>query len=97
MAYWVSFRIEDNGNYDERYWAVQVAVDTAAKSRKWEDTTSFAIFDSDMTTDEIAQLFQKVINTRRDLVVLGNFNTKVCRVIGKCNDDDIFSLVPFAK
>lgn len=97
-TYWVSFRIAKTGDYQSRYDALHESVqEVIHPGQWWMETTSFYIFESAKGADGIATHLKSAINPTHDLVLLGSMDKKICRVIGKNPDDDIYEIVDFAK
>lgn len=95
-VFWISFRISERGNYQERYNGLIEAIEQAS-IRHWAETTSFVLIESSYTIDKLASTLKAPINTAHDLVLIGNPNVKQARVIGTVEDDDLFDLMPFTK
>ena len=97
-SYWMSFRIKNDAGYADAYDSLVKAVgEVADQTNWWSETTSFYIFQSENSTDQIANHLKQSIRPDRDLIVLGLPNYKGGRVIGKCDDQDIFDLFPGMK
>ena len=97
-TYWLSFRIADTASYERRYEALISAIGQVAdQSCWWFETTSFYLFQSEHDIDAIAAHIGASINQSLDLVVIGKTDYKTGRVVGRCDDGDIFKLVPFMK
>lgn len=97
-TYWLSFRIHEDAGYSDAYEALIASVKKHVTNGKWWfETTSFYVFGSTSTIDAIAASVKAGIRPDRDLVVIGKPDYKTGRVIGKCEDQDIFSLIPFMK
>lgn len=95
-TYWLSFRLNDDSTYDERYGSLIETIREQAISW-WVDTTAFIVFDSQLKIDGIAGSISKVINNSTDLVILGMPDYKSARLIGETEDEDIFKLISFIK
>ena len=94
-SYWLSFRIKDDAGYADSYDSLIEAIGKVADQTSWWlETTSFYIFKSDYSTDQIANHIKRSIRADRDLVILGMPNFRGGRVIGKYDDPDIFDLFP---
>lgn len=102
-TYWLSFRLHDSDGYEatysQRLKALNDEIEAACGNHNkwWFETTSFFIFASVETTDQIVTRIKRAIDTDVDLVVLGKTDYKTGRVVGRCKDQDIFTLVPFMK
>ena len=97
-TYWLTFRIHEDSGYAETYRELNDTIQTLTTGGKWwYETTAFYLFSSSSSIDAIARSVGSVIRLDRDLVVIGKTDYKTGRVVGKCEDDDIFDLVPFMK
>lgn len=95
-VYWITFRLEQNTTYDDRYKALIDTVDKM-KSMWWGETSSFILFEAEKTIDEVAAAIKKAINASTDIVLIGMSDYKSARVIGPIKDQDLFKLMPFTK
>lgn len=101
-TYWLSFRLADRGkwaaSYNTRYDDLHETIKQAATGGKWWlETSSFYLFSSEESIDAIVNRIKKAIAEEADLAVVGKTEYKTGRVIGNCQDPDIFHLVPFMK
>ena len=101
-TYWLSFRLHDSDGYEKTYnKRLEALNDTIMEAcghaRWWLETTSFYLFASAESTDQIATRVKRAIVEKVDLVVFGKTDFKAGRVVGNCQDPDIFDLVPFMK
>ncbi len=96
-TYFVSFCIEDDSSYQTRYDGLVGLIGLLTETTRWEQTTSFILFDSSLSIDAISKEIKAVIRPSTDTVVLGKPAFQAMRVIGLNNDEDIYKLVPFAK
>ena len=91
--YWVTFRLEKDSTWQERYTALDSAISDATADQKWwKEPTSFYLFRSELGIDEIVALIKEAISAQTDVVVIGMPDYKSARVIGTVEDDDIFTL-----
>lgn len=95
--YWLTFRLEKNHDYANRYDKLTKEIEKHYTSQFWDEPTSFYIFDSALGIDQIAANLKKVINTRVDIVMIRKLDNKEARIIGTPLDPDIFTLVQYAK
>lgn len=95
-VYWLSFRLKDNSTYSDRYEALVEAI-RVNSSKWWYDTSSFFVFATTATIDEMANAVKNAIDERNDLVLIGMPEFKSARLIGANKDQDIFDLMPFVK
>ncbi len=95
--YWISFRLCDDAAYDDRLSSLHEHVMNLVAEDWWSETTSFYAFKSRYSTGQIVNHLRQSINEATDLVIVGNFHLKTCRVIGKIEDHDLFEIVPEAK
>ncbi|HUQ36846.1 MAG TPA: hypothetical protein VM144_10775 [Aestuariivirga sp.] len=95
-VYWITFRLEDNPTYSKRYKAFTDEVNRLS-SKWWVEPSSFFVFESSYTIDQIATALKTTISTSVDLVVIGMPDIKAARILGDFKDQDIFELIPFIK
>lgn len=95
-VYWLTFRLKDDRDYARRYDELTEGV-RRISSRWWPEATSFLLFDSDQTIDDVADHVRDLIDERGDLVLIGMSEFKSARVLGPVRDADLFALMPFTK
>ena len=95
-TYWLTFRIHDIGNYQERRDDLYKALDKLS-SMWWIEPTSFVVFKSDSSADTIASKVKEAIDPRFDIALLGMTDIKSARLIGASKEDDIFQMISFLK
>ena len=95
-TYWLSFRLKENSTYSDRYDALVETI-RVNSMRWWPETSSFFVFETVATIDELAMHVKKQIDPGTDLVLIGMPVFKSARLIGKNDDQDIFDLIPFVK
>ena len=95
-TYWLSFRIEDNRTYAQRYEALVDAV-RQVSTKWWVDTTAFLVFESSSGIDAIAAAVEAAVDTSVDVVLIGMTDFKSARILGNNQDNDIFAVIPFLK
>lgn len=95
-AYWLSFRLESDNTYSERYDALVEAV-RLQSSKWWLETSSFFVFESANGIDSVASKVKAAINPSKNIILLGMPDYKAARLIGASTDEDILSLMPFIK
>lgn len=100
-TYWISTFHADKrtakGTYDERRSATLNALNEVSDGW-WAETTSFVMFGSAKSTDQIVAIIKKQIDPACDIVLLGKMETKTLRHIGLDAFPDVLpSLVPFVK
>ncbi|MER8965662.1 hypothetical protein NKI25_08045 [Mesorhizobium sp. M0808] len=95
-TYWLSFRLQVDGTYNERY---KNLTDTVRKlsTKWWVEASSFIVFASASEIDRIASAISDVIYNDTDVAILGMPDFKSARLIGHHEDNDIFELIPFIK
>lgn len=96
-AYWMSFRIHNDQGYTAAYEKLIAAVKKSVSGKWWYEPTSFYAFESEDNISQLAGQLKQAIRPDRDLIILGMPDFKAGRVIGKCDDQDIFSIIPFMK
>lgn len=95
-TYWLTFRIHDSGNSQERRDDLYKALDNLS-SAWWIEPTSFVVFESDSSADAIASKVKGAFDPSIDLALLGMTDFKTARLIGASEDTDIFQMIPFLK
>ena len=95
-TYWIAYRIALNEHHLERLADFIDALYQPTTATYWYETNNFKIFSSNLKISQIATKIKLAINTDKDTAVLGCTHHKSMRVIGKCDDQDLFSLVDFA-
>lgn len=100
-TYWISTFHADKktakGTYDERRSNTLDALN-AVSDGWWAETTSFVMFGSDQSTDQLVAIIKKHIDPVCDVVLLGKTETRTLRHIGLDAFPDVLpSLVPFVK
>lgn len=99
-SYWLSHRLHDSdgwqATYADRLQGLhdEIAASSGDGANWWLSTTSFYIFNSQESLDDIAIRVKRAIAEAVDLVVVGMNEFKGGYVIGNCPDGDIFLLVP---
>ncbi|MGL4310250.1 MAG: hypothetical protein ACRCSU_07160 [Paracoccaceae bacterium] len=97
-TYYVSFTIADDAGYSDRYAKLMDAVTECMHPGKfWDRSTSFVLFSSDLPAAQIAAKCKAAINPSKDLVLVSSPYIKVMLVVGHNTDDDVYTLVDFAK
>ena len=97
-AFWVTFRIASTGDYDARYKKLNDDLSAISDSGKWWiESTSFYLFESALSIDDVAQTVANAFDPERDLALVGMPNFKSARAVGAITDGDLFKLLPFAK
>jgi hypothetical protein len=92
-VYWMSFRIESNSTYSTRYTAVTEAIGKISTTW-WIEPTSFIIFSSAKTINEIADIVKRSFNPKTDLAIIGMMENTATRLVGANDDKDIYKLIP---
>ncbi|MCR4265341.1 hypothetical protein [Nitratireductor sp. ZSWI3] len=95
-TYWLSFRLQDDSTYNQRYKDLTDTVQRLS-TKWWVEASSFIVFASAADIDKIASEIADVIYVDTDLVIVGMPDFKSARLIGHHEDDDIFELMPFIK
>lgn len=96
-TYWLSFRIGDDDSYAKRYDDLVEAIRLITNQHWWLETTSFIVFESDHSIDDLVSTVKGLIDEEIDLVLIGMPNFKSARLIGSSSDDTIKKLMPFLK
>lgn len=100
-TFWLTFRISDktvdSKTYDDRYQDLTNSIKSNVSSKYWEQTTSFYVFDSDQTIDQLANTFKKLISISDDLFLIRELGRASAYICGKNDDADIYTLIPYLK
>jgi hypothetical protein len=94
-TYALSFELKKNTTYQTRYDMLMVA----AKSygRHWCDTTSFVIFETSESIDEVMAHLAAAVSATTDILFLLDLDVKAARIYGAWRDEDIFKLAPYTE
>jgi hypothetical protein len=95
-VYWLSFCIAKDATYQDRYDALDAMIGSLTV-RWWKETTSFILFSSERSIDEIAAFVESVIDIDQDIVLIGMPQVKSARIIGSWTDPDLTELMPFVR
>lgn len=93
-TYWITFRLKDGYDYDERYGELQETIRQLTDRDWWLEPTSFIAFKSTLSTSQIAAKIKAVIDTSTDVVLLTRIGYKDHRLIGSVEDTDVYKLFP---
>ena len=102
-VYWLSFRLKDSDGYERTYddrlgkLTEELRASSGDAGKWWYETSSFFIFKTTETIDTIVTRIKRAIDAKVDIVVVRMMDKQTGRVIGKCDDADIFALVPYMK
>jgi hypothetical protein len=74
----ISFRIKQAGDHASRYESVVNTIRAEAKDKKWEETTSFFVLESDKTTEGLADAiyYQSEFMSDWDKLIVVNLSFK---------------------
>jgi len=92
----VSSRIAQIGNDGERRGDLEASM-IYETTMHWKETTSFLIIRTDNTIDTLAQWAKGAISESYDLVLIRELGRESARVVGKVEDPDLFTLMPYCK
>jgi len=95
-TYWITFRILKDQTYEKRRDAFLEAIHDTSETF-WEDTTSFIVFSSSQSIEEIAESCERAISPKHDLFLIRQIDKKSAYICGKNEDLDIFKLMPYLK
>lgn len=100
--YWLSYRLEDSwspqgGDYETRYRALLRALRTKVTGGHWEETTSFAVFESSAGIMDIAPALRAAIDPAEDTFLLRMMDAQQAVICGRVNDLNIFSMLKDAR
>lgn len=95
-VYWISYRLERDGDYDQRYKDLVDAIDAASTS-EWQETTSFHIVESDLTAQNLARTLKVGLDPARDRLLVRRMDGPHARYFGKFSDlKTLLALMPYA-
>lgn len=94
--YWISFRINDDANYERRYDALNDAIMSSA-SKYWAETTSFYLARSGLDIDALGRKLVSTLDTRVDLLIMREVGVNNARYAGTLKDQDYLEFFPNAK
>ncbi|WP_031371875.1 hypothetical protein [Lysobacter antibioticus] len=99
-TFWLSFRIayETVGGktYETRYNDFTNTL-AGLRTKYWEETSSFMIFESAFSIDQIATKAKAAFAPSTDIFVIRDLNRQTARACGNIKDQDLFVLAPYAK
>lgn len=95
-TYWITFRIADHGNYQARYDALHLAIHERT-DKVWEESSSFILFRSEHTIDQLASAVERALDTDIDVALIGMTEVKSARIVGDWSDPDLTELIPFVQ
>ncbi len=87
--YFLTFSIRKDGSYQTRYNNLVAAIVELSFNR-WSETTSFIVFNSSYSIDEITSCLRGVLDPSRDVLVLNLLNAEGTRVIGSLATPNAF-------
>ena len=95
-VYWLSFRLGNEttskGSYADRYDALKLALGMAS-GEGWEEVTSFVVFESALSIDDVGQVAKGAIDPNVDLFLLREMERQSARICGNNGDPDISKLM----
>jgi hypothetical protein len=95
--YWVTFRIEHDAGYDDRYDGMLDAIYNASNGF-WSEPTSFMFVESELEIDNFATVVSKPLNPETDLLVTRRLNKDSSRYFGNVAHLDVLkSFLPHIK
>ncbi|GAA0397853.1 hypothetical protein GCM10009093_25600 [Brevundimonas terrae] len=88
--YWISFRVAEVGNHQERRDSIYDAIETLpASSNLWEEPTSFAAFaTSENRISAVAQKLTAGLDSETDVLIIRKIDFKQTRVFGVYGDGE---------
>lgn len=97
-TYWLSFELKSNATYSHRYAALIDAVKKHVDGSWWFETTSFYVFRSNSSADEISRSIISAIDPSVDRAVLGMTDYKTTRGVGQITEQNkLQGLIPSIK
>jgi hypothetical protein len=96
--YWLTFRVAENLGGNARRLALYEAVRqlVVRDSRWWKDPTSFILFQSEYSIDDIAENVKETIDVHEDIVLIRDAERRSARVMGQF-DRDLFGLMDYMR
>lgn len=88
IDYWITFRIENDKTWQDRYDSLVEAVEENCDS-VWDETTSFYLADSQLEIDPLGQRLVAGLNPRKDILVIRKLNVSVSRYFGAVKNLDL--------
>lgn len=79
---WVTFRIKDDSTYSDRYSKLIEAIKHHCTGEWWYEPTSFWLFQSDSTKDQVAETIKKSISPQKDVALVGSMDTTGAALVG---------------
>lgn len=95
-VFWISFTLEDNSTYDDRYTALIDGLHGIG-NEWWEETAAFLLLDTDSEIDGVCHVIESAIDTSTDIALVKKEGVKAARIIGAFKDKSIFALLPYVK
>jgi hypothetical protein len=100
-TFWLSFRITDNvktqRSFDRRYEDIIQVISRHISGEYWEESSSFIIFESRSTIDQIVHDAKIAVDPRYDLFLIRRLDVKQARICGKTTDENIYKMMPYLK
>lgn len=84
-------------DYKTRWNALYDAIHIISGINYWQETTSFIVFTTEKTLDEVASIAKSAVSSAYDLVLIRSLDVKDARIFGPVTDNDIFQLMPYLK
>ena len=95
-VYWLSYRLEDRstrtGTYGQRHDALMLVLETVSSIR-WTQTTSFAVFSSDLPIVPAGMAFRAAVDPEVDVFLLREMDGRSAVICGKNRDNGIRRLM----
>jgi hypothetical protein len=94
-TYWLTFRIAEDATYSDRYHGLESAISGILTGGKWwKETTSFLLFASFHSLDQVAATVKAALAEDRDVALIGMIDVKGTRIVGSWADADLTTLLP---
>jgi hypothetical protein len=98
-AYWLSFRVADDVEHqrslEQRHDDLIKSLSRHISGKYWEKSTSFIVFESRSTIEQIAKDAKAAIDPLCDLFLLRKLDVKQARICGRNTDNNIYELIPY--
>ena len=91
----ITFRLESDSTYGDRYKSVVEAIRKQAGNKYWNEPTSFALIESDGTSKEVAASIDRnsTLDQCKDLLLVTNLTQKGYTALGVVKDNDLHALM----
>lgn len=91
----ITFRIERDAGYADRYDSVISAIKSETSSTYWDEPTSFFLIESSKNSEGLADSInaRSTFSESRDLLLVVNLSQRGYKALGKVEDADLHRLM----